>query len=134
MRKRLKRLGAEKRYTFIARVTKYSFKRGFINNLPLKTILLTKVMCNGEPVADHVWMNCGRRFCSLLPQVRQWLQFNARITKYHRKDGTEDYKLSYPSKVSFLHKTPCKRAWNTKMKEMGIGQHDKEKLIRVLSN
>ena len=103
MRKALEQLGTKKRYTFIARVTAFSFKKGFINNLPLRTILLTKVMCNGEPVTDHIWMNCGRRFYSLLPQVFDWLQFDARVTKYRRKDGSEDYRLSYPTKVSIVH-------------------------------
>ena len=112
MREKLKRLGTEKRYTFIARVTAFSFKKGFINNLPLRTVLLTKVMCNGEPVTDHVWMNCGRRIYSLFPQVFQWLQFDARVTKYRRKDGTEDYRLSYPNKVSIIPKTPSKILWN----------------------
>ena len=120
MRERLKQLGLDKRYTFIAKVTLFSFKKGFINKLPLRTILFTKIMCGGEPVTDHAWMNCGRRFYSLLPQRRQWLKFDARITKYKRKDGTDDYKLSYPTKVSIISKGPCKRAWNRKMKEWGL--------------
>ena len=33
-----------------------------------------------------------------------------------RKDGTDDYKLSYPTKVSIISKGPCKRAWNRKTK------------------
>lgn len=117
MREALKKLGYEKRYKFIARVTAFSFKKGFINKLPLRTILLTKVMCNEEPVASHVWMNCGRRFYALLPQVFDWLQFDARVTKYRRKDGTEDYRLSYPTKVSILPKTLCKRTWNEAIKK-----------------
>ena len=103
MRKALEQLGTKKRYTFIAKVTAFSFKKGFINNLPLRTILLTKVMCNGKTVTDHIWMNCGRRFYGLLPQVFEWLQFDARVTKYQRKDGSEDYRLSYPTKVSIVH-------------------------------
>ena len=103
MRKALEQLGTKKRYTFIAKVTVFSFKKGFINNLPLRTILLTKVMCNGKTVTDHIWMNCGRRFYGLLPQVFEWLQFDARVTKYRRKDGSEDYRLSYPTKVSIVH-------------------------------
>ena len=112
MRLVLQQLGTQKRHTFVARVTAFSFKKGFINKLPLRTILFTKVMCDGKPVTDHVWMNCGRRFYALLPQVFQWLQFDARVTKYRRKDGTEDYRLSYPTKVSILPKTLCKRTWN----------------------
>ena len=54
MRERLKQLGLDKRYTFIAKVTSFSFKKGFINKLPLRTILFTKIMCGGEPVTDHV--------------------------------------------------------------------------------
>ena len=120
MREILKSLGSEKRYTFIARVTVFSFKKGFINKLPLKTILLTKVMCEGKPITDHVWMNCGRRFYGLLPQRFQWLQFEARVKIYKRKDGSTDYKLSYPSKVSIVSKKSNKRTWNRKIKEMGL--------------
>ena len=116
MREKLKSLGTEKRHTFTARVTAFSFKKGFINKLPLRTLLLTKVMCKGEPVASHVWMNCGRRFYALLPQVFDWLRFDARVTKYRRKDGTEDYRLSYPTKISLLPKTPCKRTWTEAIK------------------
>ena len=117
MRKALEQLGTKKRYTFIARVTAFSFKKGFVNNLPLRTILLTKVICNGETVTDHIWMNCGRRFYGLLPQVFDWLQFDARVTKYRRKDGSEDYRLSYPTKVSIMHKTLCKKVHVIKGKE-----------------
>lgn len=110
MREELKRLGGGIRHTFTAKISKFSFKSGFRNRLPLKTMLLTKITCEGKVVANHIWMTCGRRVYSILPQVNQWIQFDARVTKYfkgYKKNiygGEEDYRLSYPTKVVLIKK------------------------------
>ena len=82
MREKLKELGSDRRHAFIAKIILFSFKKGFINELHLKTVLLVKVICEGKQVANHVWLTCGRRIYALLPQVGQWLKFDARITNF----------------------------------------------------
>lgn len=113
MREKLKELGSDRRYTFIAKIKLFSFKKGFINRLPLKTVLLVKVMCEGKQVANHVWLTCGRRIYALLPQVGQWLKFDARVTKYLKgyNKNKEDYRLSYPTKISIIKKKGNKHTW-----------------------
>ena len=53
VRKLLKSMGTDKRYTFTAIVVRFSLKNGF-RNLPLRTVLLTNVRYEGKLVADHV--------------------------------------------------------------------------------
>ena len=104
MREKLKALGTDRRYTFLAKIKKFSFKKGFINKLPLKTVLLIHVTCENKEVANHVWLTCGRRIYSLLPQIGEWLKFDARVKKYikgYHKE-VEDYRLSYPTKISII--------------------------------
>ena len=113
MRKALKRIGKENRHTFTAVVAKFSFKNGF-RGLPLKTILLTDVRCEGVVVADHLWLTCGRGFYSALIVVGDLIQFNARIREYEKgyrgrredvlKPISKDYCLSYPTKIKILRR------------------------------
>ena len=49
MRKELKKIGSDERHTFTAIVEKFSLKSGY-RGLPLRTILLTSVRCEGKEV------------------------------------------------------------------------------------
>ena len=111
VRKLLKSMGTDKRYTFTAIVEKFSLKNGF-RNLPLRTILLTDVRYEGKLVADHVWLTCGRRIYSAILIPGDLIQFDARIKEYEKgykgrredvcKPISRDYCLSYPTKIKVL--------------------------------
>ena len=108
MRQGLKKLGSDKRHTFTAKIERFSFRLDFITRLPLRTVLLVDVRCRGRSVAQHIWLTCGRRIYALLPQVGDRIQFDARVTKYqkgyYKYKKKEDYRLSYPTKISFIEK------------------------------
>lgn len=111
VRKLLKSMGTDKRYTFTAIVERFSLKNGF-RNLPLRTILLTNVRHEEKLVADHVWLTCGRRIYSAILIPGDLIQFDARIKEYEKgykgrredvyKPISRDYCLSYPTKIKVL--------------------------------
>ena len=111
VRKLLKSMGTDKRYTFTAIVEKFSLKNGF-HNLPLRTVLLTNVKHEEKLVADHVWLTCGRRIYSAILIPGDLIQFDARIKEYEKgykgrredvyKPISRDYCLSYPTKIKVL--------------------------------
>ena len=111
VRKLLKSMGTDKRYTFTAIVERFSLKNGF-RNLPLRTILLTNVRYEGKLVADHVWLTCGRRIYSAVLIPGDLIQLDARIKEYEKgykgrredvyKPISRDYCLSYPTKIKVL--------------------------------
>ena len=111
VRKLLKSMGTDKRYTFTAIVEKFSLKNGF-RNLPLRTILLTEVRYEEKLVTDHVWLTCGRRIYSAILMPGDLIQLDARIKEYEKgykgrredvyKPISRDYCLSYPTKIKVL--------------------------------
>ena len=111
MRNKLKKLGGKKRYTFTAVVGRFSLKNGF-RGLPLKTILLLKIKCEGVVVTNHIWLTYGRRFHSAVLMVGDLIQFDARIKEYEKgykgrrldvyKPISKDYGFSYPSKIKII--------------------------------
>ena len=111
MRESLKKLGDDKRHTFTAIVGRFSLKTGF-RGLPLKTIMLLKVKCDGVVVASHVWLTFGRRFHSAVLLPGDLIQFDARVKQYEKgykgrkldvyKPVSKDYGLSYPTKIKVL--------------------------------
>ena len=111
MRKELKKIGSDERHTFTAIVEKFSLKSGY-RGLPLRTILLTSVRCEGTAVAHHVWLTCGKRFYSAIVLPGDLIQFDARIKEYEKgykgrkidvhKPIKKDFCLSYPTKIKVL--------------------------------
>ena len=115
MRKELsKREGQRKRFRAI--VGKFGSKinyRGYTDT----TLLLKQIVEveTGKVVAGHVWFNLtkGYEACDLSENTE--IEFEARVKEYkkgyvNRRYGinnqTKDYKLSHPTKISVIPKSP----------------------------
>jgi hypothetical protein len=71
-----------------------------------KTILLTDLI-DGRThkfIADHIWLDCGKKFDEIKIEKGDNIQFYARVKIYEKgyETKTIDYGLAYPSKVNKL--------------------------------
>jgi len=110
LRKELKKLN-EVRATFTGTFERLGIKNGYYG--PEKTLLLKDVKdSEGKIVTDHLWFNFTKGFQSANLAEGDIVQFDARVKEYEkgykgRKESvyseiTEDYKLSFPTKVKNL--------------------------------
>ena len=113
LRKALKNLGNEQRYTFVGTFVREGIKPAY-KGLPLPTILLQdiKLISTDEIITDHLWFNKTKQFSKLSLHTGDIVQFDARVSVYekgykgYREDVfcpvSKDYKLSYPTKIKKL--------------------------------
>jgi hypothetical protein len=57
---------------------------------------------NGKIVTNHLWFNQTQGFLLLRLIPGDYVQFEARVKTYQRKNNTIDYRLSYPTKVKII--------------------------------
>ena len=74
---------------------------------PEKTVLLINIRDeNNKFICDHLWFNYTKQFQNLEDiEENDVVKFDARVKMYekgHYDNRTYDYKLSYPTKVSFI--------------------------------
>ncbi|NPV58667.1 MAG: hypothetical protein HPY75_03260 [Actinobacteria bacterium] len=53
----------------------------------------------GKFIAHHIWVNDGKGFMRAGLTSGDIIEFDARVCKYKRKNGSEDYGLKYPTKI-----------------------------------
>lgn len=53
----------------------------------------------GKFIANHIWVNDGKGFMRAGLTSGDIVEFEARVGKYKRKNGSEDYGLKYPTKI-----------------------------------
>jgi hypothetical protein len=58
---------------------------------------------NGEVVTEHLWFNATAGFLALRLRRGDLVRFDGRVKIYCRKDGSTDYHLSHPTKISLVH-------------------------------
>ena len=115
MRKKLKEIGSQDRHTFTGIFIRTGWKSGYKGDL--QTVLLQDVKdSNGEVITDHLWFNLTKGFQSADLHEGDIVQFDARVARYekgykgYRMDVycpiETDYKLSFPTKVKNLGKSP----------------------------
>lgn len=69
-----------------------------------KTILLVNILLNDKQVTDHAWLMFGKRFARLKNYSEgDKITFYARITKYTKRNGKQDYRFSYPTKIQRIN-------------------------------
>ncbi|RXT58358.1 hypothetical protein [Lacticaseibacillus chiayiensis] len=118
IRKKLKKLGSDERFTFqatYAGVGMKRTKRGRINSRFLPTILFEHVMLDDQEVTDHLWLNYTKQFADLGQLNKgEIVQFNARVHRYKKGYGDAakltDYGLQRPTKVSIIKSLTENRA------------------------
>ena len=99
-----------KRLTFSATFADQYRQRGGCRFPAVKMALLTDVKLRGEPICDHAWINCGKRFDPTKFRRGDAVCFKATVVEYEkgymgrRDDGLEgvreaDLKLAYPDDV-----------------------------------
>lgn len=120
MRTKLKQLGDDKRYTFIATFERYGEKHSFGHSK--ETILLkdVKLIDTEDVLTDHIWLTVGKQLYELGNLVNgDIVQFNARVAPYWKKnfycpeefgyrdnfDYELDYRLDRANKFSVLNRT-----------------------------
>lgn len=113
MRKDLKNIGSEERFTFIAIFKRTGIKNGYKGKL--KTVLFENVRKydTRELVTDHLWFNYTKGFHLANLHEGDEVQFDARVECYekgykgYRKDiyipVSVDYKLSKPTHIINLN-------------------------------
>ncbi|MFX0132094.1 MAG: hypothetical protein ACFFDN_00480 [Candidatus Hodarchaeota archaeon] len=114
MRKELqKKFELNQREKYKATFERFGSRPGY--KKPIKTVLLKKIVDKtGKEVADHLWIDCGKRLDKLDLKEGEMIQFFARVKDYGKgyqgynefgeKEFPEiDYGLSYPSQVYKLH-------------------------------
>lgn len=130
MRKKLKDLDRDKRYTFVGIVERLGSKKVNYNWMP--TLLLTSLKdANGNQLSDHVWINYSKNFQKLGLLVKgDKVKFNGRIKAYTKEAIVDevnnviirmpsiDYAITYPSKVELLTKNTIKQPVPTDKKEL----------------
>lgn len=115
MRMELKEIGSETRHTFTGVFIRIGLKNGY--KCPLETVLLKDVRdSSGRIVTDHLWFNLTKGFQAANLHEGDVVQFDARVAVYqkgykgHRIDVycpiETDYKLSHPTKVKNLGRSP----------------------------
>ncbi|MFO8019871.1 MAG: hypothetical protein R6U96_14700 [Promethearchaeia archaeon] len=107
IRKRLKERfhGENKRRKYRAVFERFGSRSGYKG--PVRTILL-KNLVDGKthkPIADHLWIDCGKRFDKIHLTSGDLVEFYARVDAYEKgyKFKRIDYRLVYPSKVRKLN-------------------------------
>lgn len=115
MRRKLKEIGIETRHTFSGIFIRIGLKSGY-KELE-ETVLIKDVRdSSGRIVTDHLWFNLTKGFQAANLHEGDIVQFDARVAMYqkgyrgHRPDVycpiEQDYKLSYPTKVKNLGRSP----------------------------
>lgn len=111
MRKELeKKFKSNQREKYKATFERFGSRSGY-KDKTIKTVLLKKIADKtGKEVADHLWMDVGKRLDKLNLKEEDMIQFFARVKIYEKgyqgdndfgeKEFLEiDYGLSYPSQV-----------------------------------
>ncbi|WP_424320657.1 hypothetical protein ACPD8N_10595 [Lacticaseibacillus chiayiensis] len=119
IRKKLKNLGSDERFTFKATFAGVGMKRttrGKINSRFLPTILFEHIMLDDQELTDHLWLNYTKHFADLGELTKgEVVQFDARVHRYAKGYGDAtakiiDYGLQRPTKVSIIKSLTEKRA------------------------
>lgn len=124
IREELKKLNGQRR-TFAATFERFGTKPGWNTGYrqppPVKTALLLHIIDvkTGGEVTDHLWFSVGKRFDALDLHRGDKVQFDARVSTYHKFHRAEfndeenfhytDYKLSFP--------TQCKKTFTAPIQE-----------------
>ena len=115
MRKELKAIGMQERYTFVGEFVREGLKNSF-KGPPLPTVLLKEIRLKDSDkiITDHLWFNKTKGFDVLNLKEGDIVQFDARVNSYikgyqgYREDvwshTEKDYKLSYPTKIKIINK------------------------------
>lgn len=110
MRHELKKIGKAERHTFTGIFERTGYKTAYhhLNPIYSPTLLLTEIRdLNGKLIADHLWFNYTKSFLKLGQLLRgDIIQFDARVANYTKGYylcQTNDYKLSYPTKIRLRH-------------------------------
>ena len=97
MRKKLKRMGVGKIFSFTGKIAK-----AFKSQSEPKRYLIKDVRYKGKPITDHVWLHHGEDFSSLKLEIDDYIRFKSRIITYGRINKFNprlkimDYGLSNP--------------------------------------
>lgn len=109
MRRKLKELRFDKRYTFVGTFERFGTKHGYMGDV--KTVLLKDIHLKDETeiLTDHLWFNATKGFENVNPTQGDQIQFNGRVEDYqrgyngYREDVyipcSTDYKICFPTKV-----------------------------------
>jgi signal peptidase I len=124
MRKGLKRLGNQERHTFtgVFERTGYKVDHTYATDYENPTLLLVNVKDeSGKVITSHVWFNYTKGFKKLgVLQKGDVISFRARVGTYTKgylgydydrrlkNPVSQDYKLTFPSKVTLVNRDPDK--------------------------
>lgn len=107
MRKKLK-AHDEERMKFTGVFERIGYKPGYEGRASTMTVLLNDIRNeNGKRMTTHAWLNYTKKFQELNLSMGDKIKFCARVKKYKKgKSENLDYKLSHPSKIKKVDKTP----------------------------
>jgi len=117
MRVELKKIGSDKRHTFLAEVGRDGEKSGWNGEIVI-TILLKNIRLKktGQIVANHLWFTKGIQFEDSECEEGDEIEFSARVAEYGKgwqgrkaeeigEDSFKtDWKLERPSKIKVVSK------------------------------
>lgn len=102
----------QRRFAVIATVKRYGGKLTHIPAMRVhswqETILLVDVRdaTTDDFLTDHIWFKVGKSFEKLRAKSGDRICFDARVDKYFKKDGKEDYHLERPTKLKIIDSNP----------------------------
>lgn len=110
MRKELKRLGNNKRHTFIGEFVRTGYKNSYRTYTPTLMLKNIKLADTDQIITSHVWFNYGKHFLQLGElHEDDLIKFDARVDDYYKgyiTSSKHDYDLSRPTKVQFVTPQP----------------------------
>lgn len=103
MRESLKtKVGVRKIFT--ATFDRYGFTKNADGSI-ITAVLLQRVNFKGEPIVDHVWLQCPYGFSQSGEKFEngEKIMFTAEVTRYWKSGHEMDFGLTRPQKIKIIN-------------------------------